>query len=187
MKKLMIAVCAVAFAAVAQAAALNWSTWGYTGDDPDEGLLDGSMAYLVMVSDTSSFAVADDLSVTGGTIVDSSPFAEGVVNATWNDTAALVDGSKYYFAIIATTAGATSDLPTTGKYGIDYNGDNTTGSGFYEVTWNAATGGTLDCDWDTYGGVAANMDVAGEPIPEPTSGLLMVLGVAGLALRRRRA
>jgi len=33
---------------------------------------------------------------------------------------------------------------------------------------------------------AANWVGGGEPAPEPTSGLLMLLGMAGLALRRRR-
>ena len=33
----------------------------------------------------------------------------------------------------------------------------------------------------------AGTTFAGSPVPEPTSGLLMLLGVAGLALRRRRA
>ena len=176
MKKLIVAACAVAFAAVSQAAALNWSTWGYTGDDPDAGLLDGSKAYLVMVTDTSSFAVANDLSVTGGTIVDSASFAEGVVNGVWNQD--LIDGSKYYFAIIGTTAGTSDTVPTSGLYGIDDNGGN-----FYEVTWNGATGGSFEPDWDNYGGLSSNTAVA---VPEPTSGFLLLLGMAGLALKRKR-
>ncbi len=179
MKKLIIAACAVAFATVSQAAALNWSTWGYTGDNPDEGLLDGSNAYLVMVTDTSSFAVADDLSVTGGTIVDSSSFAEGVVAGVWNGTSDLVDGTTYYFAIIGTTAGTGSSVPTEGLYGVDDNGGS-----LYAVTWNASTGGGLAPDWDTYGGLSSNTAVA---TPEPTSGLLLLLGVAGLALKRKCA
>ena len=31
------------------------------------------------------------------------------------------------------------------------------------------------------------VDMAGLAVPEPTSGLLMLVGLAGLALRRRRA
>ena len=186
MKKLMIAISAVVLGFAANAAALSWSTWGYTGDDPDaEGaLLDGSMAYLVMVSDTSNFKVNDDLSVTGGSIIDSAGFEEGVAAGLWNaPDGALSGGSKYYFAVIATTDGSGSSVPTTGLYGVDSNGGNATGSGFYEVTWNADTGASLACDWDNYGGVAANTAVA----PEPTSGLLLLLGMAGLVLKRKRA
>ena len=184
MKKLLIAACSVAFATVSQAAALNWSTWGYTGNIEDENYLDGSAAYLVLITDTSNFAVNNDLSITGGSIVDKAEFLEATIAGVWNDTADLVAGKKYYFAIIGTTAGdpASDSLPTTGLYGIDANGGNDTDSGFYELTWNVSTGASIDCDWDNYGGLAANT-----PIPEPTSGLLMLLGMAGLALKRKRA
>ena len=183
MKKLMMAISAVVLGFVANAAALDWSTWGYTGDPADENYLNGSMAYLVMVTDTTTFSVDNDLSVTGGSIVDSSQFADGVVGGTWNDTAALVDGTTYYFAIIGTTAGSSSSVPTTGLYGVDANGATGSSSGFYQVAWNASTGGSLGPDWDNFGGLAANTAVA----PEPTSGLLLLLGMAGLALKRKRA
>ncbi|MBR3085127.1 MAG: PEP-CTERM sorting domain-containing protein, partial [Kiritimatiellae bacterium] len=43
-------------------------------------------------------------------------------------------------------------------------------------------------DIDTTGtGAGWYMTKAASPVPEPTSGLLMLLGVAGLALRRKRA
>ena len=185
MKKLLIAACAIAIAAVSHGAALTWSTWGYTGDDPDSGLLDGSAAYLVLVTDVDNFAVANNLSITGGSIIDKAAFSEGVAAGIYNDVNDdLAAGTKYYFAIIGTTAGdpMVDGVPSTGLYGIDTDGANGTGSGFYEVVWNGSTGGTLACDWDNYGGLAANT-----PIPEPTSGLLMLVGLAGLALRRRRA
>lgn len=41
-------------------------------------------------------------------------------------------------------------------------------------------------DFTTGSGVWADWNAA-EPIPEPTSGLLLLLGVAGLALKRKRA
>lgn len=37
------------------------------------------------------------------------------------------------------------------------------------------------------GGTATTWIAAAEPTPEPTSGLLLLLGVAGLALKRKRA
>ena len=181
----MIAAAIVCAAVVSQAASLNWATWGYTGDDPDAdgALLNGSSAYLVMVTDAANFAVSDDLkTITGGSIVDTTKFEEGVIAGVWNTE--LADG-KYLFAIIGTTAGDGLPVPTTGKYGIDYNGANETSSGFYEVDWSAATGGGFAFDEENYGGLAANTAVSA--VPEPTSGLLLLLGVAGLALKRRRA
>ena len=179
MKKLMIAAAIVCAAVMSQAAALTWSTWGWTGDsNPDLGnWFDGGQAYLVMVTDAATFAVADDLSITGGSIVDSKALTEGAVYGAWQDTGSLVDGSTYQFAMILTTDGADINVPTTGKYGLDDNG-----TALYEVTWSADMGGDITPEHD---GVYVNTTVGA--VPEPTSGLLLLLGVASLALRRRRA
>ena len=183
MKKLIIALSAIAMAVAANAASLNWATWGFINDgSADSDWISGGQAYLVMVDNAATFAVADDLSVTGGAIVDNVVFDGGSAGGTWNDTASLVDGTTYLFAIIGTSDGTGATVPTTGFYGVDRNGDNATASGFYEVVWNAATGGSLDADGN-FAGFGINTAVA----PEPTSGLLLLLGMAGLALRRKRA
>ena len=176
MKKLSIAVAAGAMSIAANAAALNWSTWAYTGDGSNESdWITGGQAYLVMITDTANFAVGDDLSVTGGSIVDNTSITDGTAAGVWNGTDSLADGQTYNFAIIMTSDGSGSDVPTSGTYGVDDNG-----GAHYSVTWSAATGGGFSAEHE---GFAMNTSVA----PEPTSGLLMLLGMAGLALRRRRA
>ena len=195
MKKLMMAAAIVCAAAMSQAAALSWGTWGYslsqgtTGEEVWEG--NTGAAYLVMVTDAAKFAVGNDLTITGGTVVDSiANDGTGSFGGMWNTT--LSDGEKYLFAIVATTAGAAgTTMPTTGFFGVDRNGGNNTASGFYEATWSADTGaafmpfeGTEALEWgDAYYGVSMSTAV----VPEPTSGLLLLLGMAGLALKRKRA
>ncbi len=177
MKKLMIAVAIVCAAVCANAAALNWYMAGHDGVlvDEDYGWLDGGQAYLVMVTDAANFAVANDLSITGGAIVDSTAFVGGEAVGAWQSTGDLVDGREYLFAIIGTTDGTSAGVPSTGFYGVDDND-----GGLYSVTWNASTGGGFDGNLD---GTAINTAV----VPEPTSGLLLLLGMAGLALKRKRA
>ena len=179
----MIAVAAVAMSFAANAAALNWSTWGYINDgSADSDWFDGGQAYLVMVTDADNFSVANDLTVTGGNVVDSTAFAAGTANGVWNDTDSLVAGTTYKFAIIATTDGSGSTVPTTGTYGVDDNG-----GALYSLTWDSATGGNVNPDPNTFEGFPVNTSVAGSSVPEPTSGLLLLLGMAGLALRRKQA
>ena len=178
----MIAVAAVAMSFVANAAALNWQTWAYVNDGSAESdWITGGQAYLVQVTDAATFAVANDLTVTGGSIVDSVAFTDGVAYGVWNDTDSLVAGSTYKFAVIATTDGGNITVPTTGTYGVDDNG-----GALYSVTWDSNTGGFFEADGE-YPGASMSTAVTGGSIPEPTSGLLLLIGVAGLALRRKQA
>ena len=187
MKKLMISACAVALAAsVHAAAALGWTSWGYLNNgEADSDWISGGQAYLINVTDAAIFAVADDLTITGGSIVDSAVLQEGSVYGSWlGAETALTPNQEYQFAILFTDQGKGDEgegikVPTSGFYGVDTDGDN--GTGFYTVTWDAK-GASIIAD-DGFAGASMSTAVA----PEPTSGLLLLLGVAGLALRRRRA
>lgn len=66
MKKLMIVAAIVCVAVMSQAAQLNWSSVAL---DKDGNKFTGGQAYLIMLTGTTRFAVADDLMISGGSIV----------------------------------------------------------------------------------------------------------------------
>jgi len=166
MKKLMIAAVAVAMAAVAQAAAVTWNSGtasaGFT--DPDGNKITTVMGYTLTVSFFSDSA--GTIKVTEG----STSTANGMTGAMTATTADLFSASTTYYAQAVITDGSYENktdvlaftTPGTGNANINFaNGNGFATSG---MKWNGWTA-----------------------VPEPTSGLLMLLGVAGLALRRRRA
>lgn len=184
MKKLIIASVAVALATVTSAANLNWGAFGALNDGgSDEDWYSGGQAYLVYVTDADNFAVANDLTITGGTVVQSQDIDGGYVSGAIDGSkigGGLANGETYKFAVLFTTDGAAgTTMPTTGLYGVNDNEGS-----FYSVTWNKDTGGGFQND-GIYAAVTSA--VGGAPVPEPTSGLLLLLGMAGLALKRKRA
>ena len=183
----MIAAAIVCAAVISQAANLNWASYAYLNDgEADSDWFTGGQGYLVMVTDAANFAVSDDLTITGGTLLT----GEGSRNAYDGGYAAnsidgslfgASDGATYLFAVLATDNGTADGIPTTGLYGVDDNNGE-----FFSVTWNKDTGASFE-NLEAAAAVVNSVGGAPGPIPEPTSGLLLLLGVAGLALRRRRA
>ena len=171
-------------AACTQAASVYWTcTNVYAGNDTDKvsGIAYFLTTDMLAYSDaqalagkgaaaiTTALGSAYSYTASAGTFSVASP---GVANATLGlsdgadytaylmifDTATVTDSSKFYLT-------ATKSLST-------YSGaDDTVG-----VKWSSqATASKAATGW------------ASASVPEPTSGLLMLLGMAGLALRRKRA
>ena len=182
MKKLMIAAAIVCAAVVCQAAQVNWNVdWAYSNYGSVNTYDDGSsvnywIVNMVGATDTSGLSVDKD-----GNLVNSASYA---VVDTGSFTAASGGFAKgeiangNYLAMVIYDA-------ANGLYGVS---DANAVSGIVE---EPPTAGTLAANFQNDGGsegyLIANTPVPTTPVPEPTSGLLMLLGVAGLALKRRRA
>ena len=171
MKKLITACAAVMMAVVANAAAVSWNSGTYAQGftNPDGEKMTTAMNFDLVVSVFSDAA--------GTTLVTSKnsktvSAMTGAISAVTDD---VLDGDKTYYiqAVISDgTNASTTDIyafttPTTGNAIVNF----TTGGGL-----TGATGNT----WGAWG-------PAGTPEPEPTSALMMLFGLAGLALRRKRA
>lgn len=185
MKKIMIAVVAVATGIVAHASSVSWTLTNVTGKDGSA--LDAGSVYMFFVAgnskaDTSSWAdisTKDALTTAlAGATYDYS-VASGA-NGTFTQAAmSLTDAgvspsTKYsVYAVILDTVGVTDE------------------SNFYVTAATAAASTFADSSSltknYTLSATASATASNWQSVPEPTSGLLMLLGMAGLALRRKRA
>ena len=204
MKKLMIAAAAFVLAFVANAATVNWSSGDIYAGGSDTAL-DGSGGGSLVANGTTMYYVfthidADDYdSWVAMSQADkysaftadgaSSTVKIGSNTYTAYTAASTVDGS----AIVNETGYVRNDL----AYGVcivTYDSDKDGTIDFYSAS--EAQGKVTTTGKDLSG--MALMNDAGAPtvwtaaaqppiIPEPTTGLLVLLGIVGLSLRRKQA
>ena len=181
MKKIMIALAAVALAVSAQAASFSWKT-SATGKIYEAGtttLLASGSAYLFDSAAVSQQAVLD--AVLGGAGIESlsalstASVASGAIATTEFNWGTAGDTLTAYMVVIngdevfiSGTASKLADASAT--QGLQFNAKSASQAAAMESTSFTGAG------W--YQAAA---------VPEPTSGLLMLVGLAVLALRRRRA
>ena len=184
MKKMMVALVAVAFAAVAQAAAFSWTATGTnaakTFYGPDATTIAGAMVYLMDAAVVSQGdlvtairaggSITDYAAVTSQTLdansrlATSKDFTYGTAGNDYRLYMAIVKDDYVFVGYYVTLAAQASDTAATKFSGIK--------------TQSSANLGTAD--YSTAGWYTAS-------VPEPTSGLLLLLGMAGLALKRKQA
>ena len=183
MKKILIALSAVAIASVVNAASLQWGGTFSTPDLNDTlpagtqfALLYSTSAFSGAATSVEGFTVGSKAD-NGGTIVSTASAtatqsSNWEFSSTWDNTGKDVNG--YYAIMTLNDAGDKAAYMYLG----DVSGTTAT-SPTQILLYNA--GWADDTKSITTGGF--NTAVA----PEPTSGLLILLGMAGLALKRKRA
>ena len=184
MKKLMIAFTAAAMAVSVNAATVTWGSGTITLPSGTQAGKDAVTAYLFTVTESvyNSYASYSDAAKLSTDIYAAYKGSLGTANATKTSNAKgvakLSDDTDYaagtYYAIVLYTATDSGIEYYMGNYGMQ----TVESTMDVELTGLANTlggAGTTTTAWST------------AAVPEPTSGLLLLLGVAGLALKRKRA
>lgn len=179
MKKLIIAAAMMASAIVANASSV---TWGATAALDSEKITAGTM-YL-MASSTGTF---DASKLSGQTAFTLAVLEAAGLDMTFDSfdytsSSYKVTASKFTASGLQYTAGSYTAYAICLETGD--NADYLAYSSSLQVTLNEAVSPTQTKLYSSFTYVQAK---GADPIPEPTSGLFMLLGMAGLALRRKRA
>lgn len=184
MKKILIGCCAAILAVVANAASVKWNMAnGVLSPSPDGSASAGRASYYTMLVFNNDDA-ASVLSALSGSTIDYSALSSMAVSSYQAGKAGSFSGvvndltgaSATLFAVIFDTASG----ETIDKAGYYYKTGTVTQNTYDPTGSDPATTASFTSD---------QMTGAWQPlgnIPEPTSGLLLLLGVAGLALRRKQ-
>ncbi len=183
MKKILITLAVAACAAAVQASAFNWTASGTNASKTFYGAsgstIPGLTVYLMDVATVSQGALVEAIRA-GGAITDytavksqtldsnsritATEFSYGETGTTYNFYMAIVDGDNIFVSNSVEVYGQLADTSDVKYSGIKTATQTVLGDAAYSSAgWYTAA------------------------VPEPTSGLLMLLGIAGLALKRKRA
>ena len=181
MKKLVVAALAIASAVVVNAASVNWSMAnGVLAPSPDGSASSGRASYYTMLIFTDSQASAVDSAIAAGKFTSLSDMAvssykagkagqfSGVVNG-------LTGSSAKLFAVVFDTYSTTETIADAGYY---YKTGTVTQNTYDPTGSDPATTAVF---------TSTQMTGKWTAVPEPTSGLMLLLGMAGLALKRKVA
>ena len=191
MKKLFVATVAIALAVATQAASVDWTvaanSWTLSdGSKPAKN----TVVYLIDGGQWSAIQAAIDGGKTSFTTADAGIIAigqtsntKGTVSGGTATSSSLVAGTSYDFAYMVFDTAAGQFYASSTKSMAAYDPTDPVYNEINKVDFDAnnfvTTG--LSGGWSSPGGSS------GGDGPEPTSGLLLLVGAGILGLRRKRA
>ena len=189
MKKLMIAAAIVCAAVASQAAQVAWASGALYAPSDADGTKSASLKavganeYIISITKAqydawAAMSYADASAAIweayGSSLGDPDATSGAMGTATYTETVGDSSGLHYAAAIFTYEDATLGDFYIANIAQANVTGTAKVTAGSLGTTFNVSGGGTTAIgSWTA--------------VPEPTTGLLLLLGVAGLALRRRRA
>lgn len=190
MKKLMVLLAGIALVCSTQAAAISWKSGtavkapNADGSFSTANAASGTLSMYVWIVDAATYNSLDVAKVvetyssqTATATAKNEAFggAAGATVKTTHDDWSSDHETTYYAAILLKYKSGDTEM---------YIGNKATGA-----VNTSGTGATVNNLAKYIGGGTSGTAISGytTAVPEPTSGLLFLLGIAGLALKRKRA
>ena len=195
MKKLMIVLAALAVGVAANAATINWGGYVANENDGAQTAQEGTVFNLIFLGSndfSGDIATLTYDTTTGllGTGTGSGFAAKAGQELVGTHTLNATEAAAYEFTAVFERADSAGGV--NGNY-LMVMFDATTPEYFWASQYNVSgvtdlttAGSIVDTSW-AIGYSTINSVTTSGTIPEPTSGLLLLVGGAMLALRRRRA
>ena len=185
MRKLIIAAVAAVIGLGVNAATVDWQVW-VTGGTKVANAYNGFTAYLVTASAWDALASVSADTFSSDVVLDSTTFDAGSGKASYTYKTVNSSGNADSRSV------AISSLAEKGTLDVYYvilnaNKDPNVYYTIADTLTGRADSGESSLGTNTSIAQATLSSGEWTAVPEPTSGLLLLIGMAGLALKRKRA